>query len=303
MSSWPPTQPAFPPPGWYTDPSGTNQERRWTGTEWTNDLRPGAPSFPAPTVAPQSFYSAQTAAPTRDSLGTSQHSFGGYVPMSMPQGFDQARASRSSANYGSPNTIGIWFIAVSPALYLGTQYAAFASTTIPGTNSPVLLGLYVVSLVLIILAVVWDSSELRRRNLPAPSVAWMFLSIIAYLIARRIVLKKVGVRHSAPGNVYALVLVASVVSFVFGISSLAEAGAQTQAISSLEKSLEQAVNKASPGAWHATCPADAPVATTGSSFQCQVASASGAPVSITVHVDAPYRFSIANAEGGGFYVK
>jgi len=35
----PAPQPDLPPQGWYKDPGGTNQERWWDGTQWTNQLR------------------------------------------------------------------------------------------------------------------------------------------------------------------------------------------------------------------------------------------------------------------------
>ncbi|MDQ0424284.1 DUF2510 domain-containing protein [Cellulomonas iranensis] len=52
-----------PPTGWYPDPAGaTDTERRWDGTEWTNDTRPAR----RPDAA-----SATTAATTTPAIGVS----------------------------------------------------------------------------------------------------------------------------------------------------------------------------------------------------------------------------------------
>lgn len=44
--------PTSPPPGWYPDPSGRHDLRRWDGGGWTADVRDRAPEPPAPAAPP-----------------------------------------------------------------------------------------------------------------------------------------------------------------------------------------------------------------------------------------------------------
>ncbi|OBG25435.1 DUF2510 domain-containing protein [Mycobacterium sp. E3198] len=39
---------ATPPPGWYPDPSGDNNQRYFDGTNWTDHVAPIAPRIPPP---------------------------------------------------------------------------------------------------------------------------------------------------------------------------------------------------------------------------------------------------------------
>jgi hypothetical protein len=298
MSSWPPGQSALPPTGWYADPADPTRERYWGGTEWTHDVRSPAPPAPAAPAAPAG-YSPEP--PSFSPVAQGENS-GAYVPMARPTYLDDAPFLRFSANAASPSTTGIWIIAWSPAIYFGTQFAVYALVPVI-TSAPALLGFYGAYLILLLLAVIWDSAELRRRQLPAPSIAWVFLSIIAYLIARRFALRRIGVLHSAPSIIYALVLVASIALASFGFNTIAsdraENGAQANAIATVETELEKAGAKMVPGEWSADCPADAAVSMTGTEFRCILTGPVSQPVVVTMRVTSPYSFVVAKTEGGG----
>ena len=163
-----PIAPALPPAGWYPNPENPAQERWWGGLSWTNDVRDPVPVMSAPPVP----------AP--------------YTPManafvaSQPQSF--AAPGHWQVEVGSPNTVPIWLIATYPAVAV---IIAVARLALPLDISRSLsFPIALIAFALYIGMAFWDHFELKRRGHDAASPAWVFLTVIAYLIARRIVLKK-----------------------------------------------------------------------------------------------------------------
>jgi hypothetical protein len=184
-----PGAPGLPPPNWYTDPADPARERYWAGTQWTDHLR-----YPAPSQPPISASFSQPQA---------------YRPMASHSLDPEAAIVRPPLR-GSPNTLPIWFIATYPIWGTLVQVPFYFNATREQAAAAVFPA-WIASMILVLLATIWDGSILRRRNLPAPSVAWLFLSLIAYLIARRVILRRAGVRSNAPGNVFAGIILAYLV--------------------------------------------------------------------------------------------
>ncbi len=178
------TPPPLPPPDWYADPADAVQQRWWSGQSWTDHVRP----LVAPPPVQQ--WSAPTSAmPT-------------YVPMGGAYG------SQYSGPYGtqvrpqdiSPNTVPVWLLAVYPAIAF---VVALVRAALPeGASTALTFPLLIVAAAFLFGMVFWDHYELTRRGLAAASPAWGLLGVIGYLIARRVVLKRSGVIHDAPGNVF-----------------------------------------------------------------------------------------------------
>jgi hypothetical protein len=279
MSAWPPAPPALPPAGWYADPANGQAQRWWSGSEWTNEVRPLTPTYSAPIAPAPSPYSGEQ---TQTS----------YVPLNVAYGNSGYVAARLSERRGSPSTPAIWFVAWSPAIYAVAQLITLGTLPL-GTVGFVVFGVWVAYLVGLLLAVIWDSTALRRRNLPAASIAWVFLSIIAYLIARWVTLRKVGTQHAAPGVAYGIIAVLSLVGLGFGTFGILTSAANTGAITVLETRLETAASNNVPGEWTARCPSNAPVAISGAQFTCtlQGPQLQGAVVKVTVV--SPYQYELS----------
>ncbi len=191
--------PALPPAGWYPDPAGGASERWWAGTQWTDHLR-----------SPQVVYSPPAGEPAQ-----------GYLPMGGFDNFTGQQRPSVSARTASANTTPIWLIAFFPLISVVAQLvgAAVLPATDQRTVSAAVQG---VCALFLIAMVIWDGVQLRGRHLPAASAFWLLLTIIAYLIARRVVLKRAGVISNGPGNVFAgfyiaFILLAIAAGVVVGI--------------------------------------------------------------------------------------
>ena len=192
---------------------------------------------------------------------------------------------------GSPNTGAIWAIAFYPLVLVLAQLAISGLPYVAYLIAA--LALSVAQFVFLIGAVIRDWVVLRRRNLPAASPLWILLTILGYLIARRVVLRRVGVRHSAPGNVFVLSLIASVVITVTLVSSQLARPQTELAIETLERQTEQVILDQTSQTWTVACPDDAKVTVTGTQFTCAATQAGGgATASILVKVVKPLRFEI-----------
>ena len=279
----------LPVAGWYPDPAGTPQERWWGGLDWTDHLRdtpavapvwpPAAaetPTWPGAAVAATApaWPGSLTGAPAAPATPA-------YQPMSgWNSGSNPMQATYYSAPTGSPNTVPIWLIATYPLPLL-------AITLLVGRlpYDQLVTGSGLTSLgflVLFVLSVVWDFLTLRQRGLPAASPAWMLLGPIGYLIARRIVLGRGGVRHNSPSNAFVIVLIGSVALFMFASFQLGRSPGL--AVNELETELEKELLNQSSEVWQVTCPPDAAITVVGTEFTCTATNPAGVSVGISFRV-------------------
>jgi Protein of unknown function (DUF2510) len=311
--------PTLPPPGWYEDPMDAAFERWWTGVDWTDHLLD-----PKTGVAPV----AGTPVPLTSTHLTSTHLtsthsavIGGvlqaaaepevepdlaisaeeraYVPMADYTADSWKSAVPMNSPAGSGYTYAIWLLAASPIFYFILVFAEYGLqlTAVPSLQASlatIIFGLAVIGinfLVWVLLAI-WDYVTLKKRGLPAPNPVWMLLTILAYFIARRIVLKRVGVRSNAPGNVYVLLLVAGSVSSALFATTILAHQRDVQAIHHLEQYAEQQLHDGTHAAWTVDCPDDAPASTVGATFKCVATDLHGVKASFAVEVTDPDSFKI-----------
>lgn len=174
------------PPGWYNDPAGSQQQRWWNGTAWTEHL-----SQPSPYAAPG--YAA----------GHPAGYSAGYLP-------ERPRVNDQTPVYNPM----IWIITLLPlitvalllawnpdfsALYVDPR-GDYNPTMDPGAVfTPAYLLLVGSSLPLYGATVVlayFDSERLKRDGVVRPfHWAWSFLGTAVYVIGRSVIVRKV-----APGR-------------------------------------------------------------------------------------------------------
>ncbi len=285
-------------PGWYDDPAGSGLQRWWSGLGWTEHTHAPVPVAPAA--------SAVVSSPA-DDFGYG----GGYRPMSSSTEYASTLAPASPVGKASGNTFGVWAIALSLfwsyLLYLPASLLA-ASVRVgvvgPGLGSfgaiaALYVGAYAAYVVLLFVFAWRDGVELRSRGIAAPSPWWLLLGQIGYLIRRRIVLKRDGVRSNAPGNVFAipflLLILVVIGSAVFaaanpGLASVPNSG---PAIDTLQRQAATQLDAQTGTTWTVRCPPDAPATTVGATFVCTAGDSTGRTALIQAKVVAPGRFSLA----------
>ena len=280
-------------PGWYDDPAGSGLQRWWSGISWTEHTHDPAPKPAPPSVSPA------------DDFGYT----GGYKPMSATPGYDQVVIAAGPVGNASGNTFGVWAIALSlfwsyliyiPASLIvsGLAVAGASPLTTLGAFAGLYLGAYAVYIALLFIFAWRDGVALRARGIAAPSPLWMLLGQIGYLIARRIVLKRDGVRSNAPGNVFAipfvLAVVLGLVAVVVAVSnpSLVAGATSSSAISTLQKQAATQLDAQAGGTWTVTCPATASTTSAGATFVCSAADATGRSAQLQATVVSPGRFTL-----------
>lgn len=196
------TDSPLPSPGWYDDPAGSGLLRWWNGNGWTEHLRSASPEVEeARAVKP---VANLPATPTHRAVeNATDFGFsvdGGlasrtYQPMN---GFSTT-IDATMASMGSGYTVAIWLLAVYPIFSLvGVLILdAVGADALPNAVLNIVVVVFTFALAYA------DGQTLKARGLPAPSAFWLLLTVLAYFIARRIVLKRVGVTANAPGNVLA----------------------------------------------------------------------------------------------------
>ena len=191
----------LPGADWYPDPEAPTRERWWTGAEWTHHLR----ETPAPVIEPV------------QALATGSVP---YAPMSNAYSSSQSQSFSQAGHWqvelGSPNTVPVWLLALYAALAV---VVALLRLLLPlDVSRSLTVPIFLAVSIFYIGMAFWDHAELKRRGHDAASPAWVFLSVIAYLIARRVVLKRGGIIHNAPGNVFAgLILIGLVGSIASAV--------------------------------------------------------------------------------------
>lgn len=140
---------------------------------------------------------------------------------------------------------------------------------------------------------IWDHSVLERRGIPAPSVLWMFLSPIGYLVARRVKLRKVGIRADAPGNVFAIGFVAGIALSLLTAWPISQAIRDQSAVTALQVELQTQLSQRTSTPWTVSCPSDAPASRTGAYFLCQASDTGGRAATFKAVVVSPDRFTVS----------
>ncbi|MFM9918292.1 hypothetical protein [Lacisediminihabitans sp. H27-G8] len=148
-------------------------------------------------------------------------------------------------------------------------------------------------LALVACLAIWDRRVLRARGLRAASAWWiLLLPPIAYFVARRVALKKQGIRANAPGNVYVLTIFAAAALTSVALAPMALARMDAASLRLLEQQASAELQRQTAVSWTVTCPDGAPVTIVGSSFDCAAIDATGRAVRFTAHVLHPREFSV-----------
>jgi len=324
MSYGDPSTPALPPPGWYPDPTNGALERWWSGENWTEHVRElpttliadsDIPLY-ASVVAPEPEYTPVVAPPTGygASSPTAATGYGAYSPTAdggytAMGSYSAGAGSHWQQDVSSPNTVGVWLVATYPLIYAGLMVAT-STLFSAGTVAYFRLGLASGMAIAITLgAVVSDHAVLRNRGLPAPSRAWILLTGIAYLIARRFALKRSGITHNAPGLIFlaSTVLAGAIITYAvptaFGTSpgGLPVSGAvsDSQAILNLQPQLKEYLETQSPNTWTITCPEDQDISVEGTVFTCSGTSSVGERALISIEVTGDQSFIVTKADRVG----
>lgn len=201
------------------------------------------------------------------------------------------RAATVSSITPSAHTRPIWLMATVVAAVVGGRGAVsslqFDSTLV------VTLAISLAIVVALFGLALWDHAVLVSRGLKAASSWWILLAPpIGYLVARRVVLKRQGIRANAPSNVYVLTAVAVGLIGFFALTPLADVQKDHASLRLLELQSSSELQRQTSVAWTTTCPDGAPASVVGSTFDCTAADTTGRSVRFTAHVVLPRQFSI-----------
>ena len=266
-----------PPAGWYPDPGGTPQERWWGGVEWTHDLRAPEPQI-ALVSEPESF--------------ADPFPFVGFGTKEAAAWNDTDDAVRWHEPE-SPNTRPIWLLVFYPVFYFALQLLAvqLAAPTAVRLSAPI----FVIGF--IVLCVLWDKRVLQQRGLATASALWALLGAIGYIIARRIALKRDGVRHNAPGNVFVVVLIVSSAIFYGAFTEVTKAQNNAESIALLETNTAAQLLTSTQLIWTVDCPDDIDASKVGTQFTCTATAENGFTTPFVAKVTTPWQFEFVETEG------
>jgi len=306
-----PTQPvAAPTAGWFTDPSSPHHLRWWDGSGWTEHTMPAPEAQPTPIDAWTPPVQAQDSAPLRRErrrdrgrepqpvaaspvpvapVTPGPAGDAPYVPFS--QQYSPMRALTPVRLPGSPNTVPVWLLALLPLIIAATELGIYFSGVAPSATLSVTLSLAVY--VVILTLALADRAVLKRRNLKPASGLWLLLlPPLVYLIARRVALKKMGVRSNAPGNVFVLSWLASIALVVFALFPVLYSSATSMQVRGFESQAAAQLEATSSTPWVVACPDDAPVLKPGANFSCTASDSTGRKATFTVDVGAQLQLVI-----------
>jgi Protein of unknown function (DUF2510) len=276
-----------PPAGWFADPRSSEHMRWWDGIQWTEHTHPRPQAAPTPAVAVIEPIPTRTVEPSVQQQPERE----GYVPMSrgvsgnsgygsLVRGAEPFRVPEpvSVGQIASPHTVPIWLFVLYPLVevtLLGFLYNSgqLALTILESS-------FFVAGWVLIIM----DFIILRHRGFAAATPLWLFLTPIAYLIARRVVLRSQGAKPGGPGLLFAISVVFSgVLAAVLGPGIMAESS-NPALVHEFEQRTEAQIEAKAPGNWTVDCPDDAKIFKTGETFVCHTDNGQGIRVDVTITV-------------------
>ena len=261
---------AVPVAGWYPDPGGQPLLRWWGGSEWT----------------------AHTIDPTTGQPPVAYRPMQSHTDYSSSYSAGAPALATSGRNYAgtSTGTVPIAILVLYPFLYAAGLWITIAAT---GILSPLTSGIVdLFALILLCGVAMWDHAVLESRGIPAASAFWMLLSPVGYLIARRVRLKKLGIRANAPGNAFVLSsLVALVLSSTVGTQVVAQINDRA-AVDSMKTYVASTLTSKTSTAWTVNCPDNPPVATIGAVFICHATDTAGAAVDVTATVEIRDQFRL-----------
>ncbi|CAN5329268.1 hypothetical protein BH09ACT2_BH09ACT2_11020 [soil metagenome] len=263
-----------PAAGWYPDPAGSAALRWWSGASWTEHFAP-VPEQPAP---------------IGDAASTPERVGGLFDPIA-PQVLGAAPLAQTvQPTKASAHTWGVWLIASVAAVAVGVR--TVSASLLP--MSPVVaIVTFFALLALVASLAIWDRRVLRARGLRAASAWWiLLLPPLAYFVARRVALKKQGIRANAPGNVYVLTIFAAAALTSVALAPMALARMDAASLRLLEQQASAELQRQTAVSWTVSCPDGAPVTIVGSSFDCAAIDATGRAVRFTAHVLHPREFSV-----------
>lgn len=170
-----------------------------------------APSFAAPpmSLTKRDFASQPAFTPAFSSDGQGVT----YVPMRSYYLPPSARPGSWNPRAFSPSNPAIWLLAVSPIIWTALQ---FLNTLLaPAANAPMIsVAVSGAMLVLMLVFALADRSDLKRRSMAAPSIAWFFVGVVPYFTARWFMLRREGTRYVAPAVTFILLIIASATLWV-----------------------------------------------------------------------------------------
>ena len=136
-----------------------------------------------------------------------------YVPMRSYYLPPSARPGSWNPRAFSPSNPAIWLLAVSPIIWTALQFLNTLLAT--AANAPMIsVAVSGAMFVLMVVFALADRSDLKRRSMAAPSIAWFFIGVVPYFTARWFVLRREGTRYVAPAVTFILLLVASATLWV-----------------------------------------------------------------------------------------
>jgi Protein of unknown function (DUF2510) len=287
MSETPTTDPpVLPPAGWFPDPLDPGKQRWWSGAEWTDHIADASTGLAlsmdvdVPRDVPEELT---------------------YVPMADhdPTAWDPSAPLLSTVERG--NTLAVWLLVFSPLVFSFIWVMEFLYYWSPnGLSVPlpaallIFVGVLALECILLFITAIVDFVILKKRGIRGPNPVWLFLSVLAYLIVRRVALNRYGIRRSAPGSfaLYAIVLLGSAVAGFLIPTTMIAVQARVDSIRNLEQHLTFELDTPTSAGWVVTCPDDSPVFTRGATFDCTAAPFGGNPIRIPIEVINPGNFSI-----------
>lgn len=297
------------PAGWFDDPTGLELNRWWNGTEWTEHTSPkpavlvGVESVGAES-APGSAAAGRAGVGSARVAGVELLGAGSVAPVSLPRAPDLERVPHDMTHtyvpFGDQRS---WQGHVAPVATAPTRWntpGAVAVAFTPWVGLLASAGLVALALLATgawwwwvggaLLPLLWsiafavrDRNKLESWGYQArPSLAWLLLGPLAYLIARTVRIHQRVRRGSLPLwmlVINSVLIAALVVGVGIGLGTSIAARATTAVETGTEAGL-----RARGLDYSVACPASLDVFVVGSTFDCVASDATGTVGTVTVKI-------------------